>query len=64
MTDRPQDQPKTAAAEPLPCGAREVLSYLRQNPDFLESHPEALALLRPPSREPGDNLLDFQHFML
>ncbi len=67
MADRPQDQPKPDAApasQPVTLGAREVLSYLRQNPDFLDLHPEALKLLRPPLREPGDNVLDFQHFMV
>ncbi len=66
MADRPQDQPKPAAAAspPVEVGARDVLLYLRQNPDFLDSHPEALKLLRPSGREPGDNVLDFQHFML
>lgn len=67
MADRPQDQPQEAAAavsQRLPLGPREVLLYLRQNPDFLDSHPEALKLLWPPSREPGENVLDFQYFML
>jgi uncharacterized protein len=67
VADRPQDQPKpdAPAASPAPeVEAREVLAYLRQNPDFLDSHPEALRLLQPPSRERGDNVLDFQHFMV
>ncbi|HVH74645.1 MAG TPA: DUF484 family protein [Stellaceae bacterium] len=37
---------------------------MRRHPDFLDSHPEALKLLRPPQREAGDGVLDFQHFML
>jgi uncharacterized protein YigA (DUF484 family) len=43
--------------------AREVISFLRRNPDFLDEHPEALRLLRPPTREIGDGVVDFQHFL-
>ena len=43
--------------------AREVMGYLRRHPDFLDEHPEALRLLRPPSREVGDGVVDFQHFL-
>ncbi|HZK89636.1 MAG TPA: DUF484 family protein [Stellaceae bacterium] len=42
---------------------RDVLAYLRRHPDFLESHPEAVRLLRPPGREIGDGVVDFQRFL-
>ena len=70
VADRPQDQPKpTRTGGPLPphpseVGARDVIAYLRQHPDFLDRHPEALRLVRPPTRNTGDGVLDFQHFML
>lgn len=70
MADRPQDQPKSrpgnsaGAIAPVEISARDVLFFLRRHPDFLDSHPEALKLLRPPQREAGDGVLDFQHFML
>lgn len=70
MADRPQDQPKpvrssgAVAARRSEIGVREVMAYLRDNPDFLDRHPDALRLLRPPARETGDGVLDFQHFML
>ena len=70
MADRPQDQPKpTRTGGPLPpqlseIGARDVLAYLRRHPDFLERHPEALRLVRPPARNTGDEVLDFQQFLL
>jgi uncharacterized protein YigA (DUF484 family) len=70
VADRPQDQPKPARngpappAQPSTVGAREVLSYLRDHPDFLDRHPDALRLLRAPTRQNGDGVLDFQHFML
>ena len=66
MADRPQDQPKpdAGAPGPSPFGAREVIAYLRQHPDFLDRHPDALRLLRPPARTVGNGVVDFQHFML
>jgi hypothetical protein len=70
VADRPQDQPKPlrsgrpAAFAPTEIGARDVLAYLRDHPDFLDSHPDALRLLRAPARDGGDDVLDFQHFML
>jgi uncharacterized protein len=70
MADRPQDKPKPlGGAEPPPGGpsvtrAADVLAYLREHPNFLEKHPDALHLLRAPSRNGGDSVLDFQHFML
>ena len=70
MADRPQDQPKpTRTGGPLPTqpsavGARDVIAYLRQHPDFLDRHPEALRLVRTPTRTTGDGVLDFQQFML
>ena len=70
MADRPQDQQKPlGAAEPSPGApsvtrAADVIAYLREHPHFLEKHPDALHLLRAPSRGNGDGVLDFQHFML
>jgi uncharacterized protein len=70
VADLTQDQPKPVrngsapAARTSGIGAREVLLYLRDHPGFLDRHPEALRLLRPPSCQQGDGVLDFQHFML
>lgn len=70
MADLPHDQPKPfgrsepAPGEPSVTRAADVIAYLRANPDFLERHPDALHLLRAPSRDNGDRVLDFQHFML
>ena len=70
MADRPQDQPRPpCAGGPEPpqqseIGARDVIAYLREHPDFLDRHPEALRLVRPPARKAGDGVLDFQHFLL
>jgi uncharacterized protein len=68
VADRPQDQPKPAGT-PLPpppseIGASDVVAYLREHPDFLDRHPEALQLVRAPTHKTGDDVLDFQHFML
>jgi len=70
VADRPQDQPKpNRTGGPLPSpaseiGARDVIAYLRQHPDFLDRHPQVLRLVRPPARKTGDDVLDFQHFLL
>src|SRR5215472_762288 len=70
VADRPQDQPKPlrsgllAPVRLAEIGAREVVAYLREHPDFLDGHPDALQLLRAPTRLTGDRVLDFQHFML
>ncbi|HTV44682.1 MAG TPA: DUF484 family protein [Stellaceae bacterium] len=69
MADRPHDQPKPlGSGEPQPnrasaTRAADVIGYLREHPDFLDRHPDALHLLRAPNRN-GDGVLDFQHFML
>lgn len=70
MADRPQDRPKafsggvSAPGQASATRAEDVIAYLREHPDFLGSHPDALSLLRAPSRETGDGVVDFQHFML
>jgi uncharacterized protein YigA (DUF484 family) len=70
VADRPQDQPKPvrnsgpATSRASEIGPRDVIAYLRQNPDFLERHPDVLRLLRAPARQIGDGVLDFQRFML
>jgi hypothetical protein len=68
MVDRPRDQIKAASAagspdEPGEIGSRAVMAYLRRHPEFLDEHPEALSLLRPPSREVGEGVVDFQRFL-
>lgn len=70
MADRPHDQPKPLGqGEPEPNSASatraaDVIAYLREHPDFLDSHPDAMHLLRAPRRSAGDGVVDFQHFML
>jgi uncharacterized protein len=70
LADRPHDQPKPLGhSEPQPnpasvTQAADVIAYLREHPDFLDRHPDALHLLRAPTRDGGDRVLDFQHFML
>ena len=53
-----------STSRPSEIGPREVAVYLRQNPDFLDRHPEVLRWLRAPLRDLGDSVLDFQHYML
>jgi hypothetical protein len=74
MVDSPRDQTRSgrdaavsaAVARELAdreITAREVMGYLRRHPEFLDEHPEALRLLRPPSREIGEGVVDFQQFL-
>ena len=70
MVDHPHDQSRPvrntgpAAPRSSEIGPREVVAYLRQNPDFLDRHPDVLRWLRAPARDIGDGVLDFQQFML
>jgi uncharacterized protein YigA (DUF484 family) len=74
MVDRPRDQTRPARDTAAPAevardaakhefDGKDVVAYLRQHSDFLENHPEALRLLRPPSRDIGEGVVDFQHFL-
>lgn len=71
MVDLPRDKPHAerserdkpaASAAPSEISGRDVVAYLRQHPDFLDRHPEALRALRAPTRELGADVVDFQHF--
>jgi uncharacterized protein YigA (DUF484 family) len=64
--DKPDRERDPVAAPELPgeIGGRDIIAYLRRHPDFLDSHPEALRLLRPPAREIGEDVFDFQHFQI
>ena len=73
MVDRPRDKPQAERTEgnavPAPelpgeIGGRDIIAYLRRHPDFLDRHPEALRLLRAPTREVGEDVFDFQHFLI
>ena len=68
MADRPYDQRHDERAAPAEEAAgvtgRDVIAYLRQHPDFIDLHPEAMRLLRAPTREIGDGVFDFQHFQI
>ena len=56
MTDSVTDIP--------PLSAEEVIDFLRNNPNFLQQHPEACNFLIPPKTESGKNVTDFQSFMI
>jgi uncharacterized protein len=68
MAETPRDHTRTvrtgAAEEGLrEVTGREVVAYLRRHPEFLDEHPEALRVLRPPTREIGEGVVDFQRFL-
>lgn len=69
MAEAPRDHtgPARAAAageaQAREIDARDVMAYLRRHPDFLDQHPGAARLLRPPGREIGDGVVDFQQFL-
>lgn len=60
------DQPGAAEkpAEETELKPRQVLRFLRENPDFLFRNPEILESLKPPFRNSGDGVIDLQHFMV
>ena len=64
--DKPHRERDPVAAPELAgeIGGRDIIAYLRRHPDFLDSHPEALRLLRAPTREVGEDVVDFQHFQI
>jgi hypothetical protein len=68
MADQPRDRsrPVTRLIPEARGGidGADIVAYLRDHPDFLDDHPEALALIRPPAREVGGGVADFQHFLL
>lgn len=58
MTDR-RDQSAPALS------AEDVIAWLRDNPDFLERHPDACDLLAPPrTHGKKTGIADFQHYMV
>lgn len=42
----------------------EVRAYLAAHPSFLAENPDLLRSLTPPRHQTGDNVVDFQHFMV
>lgn len=57
----------TEAADPT---AKQVAAYLRAHPDFLQQHPDLLAIIKAPKREfsdtdpDGGEVVDLQHAMV
>lgn len=48
----------------VPLSADDVIAFLRDNPKFLQQHPEAMNYLTPPKNGEGKNVRDFQSFMI
>ncbi|MGH1457027.1 MAG: DUF484 family protein [Alphaproteobacteria bacterium] len=44
--------------------AEEIIQYLRNNPEFLKSNPQACELLHPPATVSGKGIADFQSYMI
>jgi uncharacterized protein YigA (DUF484 family) len=53
-------------SRPVPpdVAAKEVIAFLRDNPGFLNEHPDLLSELDPPKREGGRGVHDFQAAMI
>ncbi len=49
---------------PIQLSADDVVTWLRDNPDFLNRHPEACDLLHPPRAHTDKGVVDFQQFMV
>jgi uncharacterized protein len=67
--DRPKDKTPPGDAPRGALAARgvtaaDIVAYLRQNPDFLLTHPELLEVLTPPNVQRGERVVDMQHFMV
>ncbi len=58
---KPDDAQTAQAAVPT---ARQVLDYLRRNPDFLAQHPELLSGMTAGAPMRADGVVDMQHFLL
>ena len=44
--------------------AEDILKYLKENPNFLDKHPEACDFLMPPKEHDGKKIKDFQSYMI
>jgi len=62
VTDTHSD--KAALNESELLVAERVAAFLRDHPDFLAKRPELLRHIAPPSRELGDNVADWQVFLI
>lgn len=47
-----------------PINAKDVIAFLKDNPSFLQQHPEACDFLIPPQNGDGRKVADFQSFMI
>lgn len=56
--------PDTQTAALPAVSAGQVLSYLRNHPNFLTEHPQLISVLTPPKLKTGRDVLDMQRFML
>ncbi|MDF1748182.1 MAG: DUF484 family protein [Alphaproteobacteria bacterium] len=59
MKASPGSQPVSASIE-----AKDVVSFLRENPGFLNEHPDLMSELDPPTRAVGKGVSDFQNAMI
>ncbi|HWE72259.1 MAG TPA: DUF484 family protein [Stellaceae bacterium] len=71
--DSPKDKKRVLPSLPAPVpatplgkgpSADDVVSFLRQHPDFLNEHPDLLGVLTPPKLDRGERVVDMQHFMV
>ena len=49
---------------PATLTAEDIMNWLKDNPNFLQKHPEALDLLMPPKENKGKGVADFQYYMV
>ena len=56
--------PDTQTAALPAVSAGQVLSYLRNHPNFLTEHPQLISVLTPPKLKTGRDVLDMQRFMI
>lgn len=56
--------PKKTETQPTTLTDKEVIAFLKENPDFLKNNPALLDILSPPSAANGKGVADFQKYMI
>lgn len=66
MSAKFDDVLRNRSSGPAPGGptAADIVTFLRQHPNFLNDHPDLIEALTPPASRSGRRVLDMQYFMV